>query len=166
MKYSFSFFSTATICIAVVSAIPQHAAACDGKSLLKCNSVDGSVDVCMDNHIVYADLSFKETKLKKLSAEIAKALIIPWEGFGRYRINVLILERNEVKFEIFSSFDTRGGDGFWKSGFNVIRSGSVTEQIMCDSREREDWLDPVYSAKTAIGQCWDRESESWQVACD
>lgn len=155
-----------TLTAAVLGLYISPAKACDGISLLNCELQSDQFFVCLDDDNISADLSKDGTEVVHYSTSIDRADLQPWDGFGRYRSTVLRFHHGDQSLEAFASFDTRGGDGFWRAGFNIFENRKLTSQTICSNRLATDWLEPVDVAKSAKGWCWDLEKVQWEKICN
>jgi hypothetical protein len=141
------------------------AISCEGDLLLKCNFETGSIAVCFRHAEISVEIKDTNAAEARYFSSIDNADLQPWTGLGRYRTTLLRLEDGRNRIDVFSTFDTRGGDGFWHAGFNTYKSGTFVAQTICPNSQSSDWLDPIDAAKTARGWCWDLEAEHWTRTC-
>lgn len=158
-----SFFLSFLVAFIMLCATP--AISCEGDFLLKCDFETGSIAVCLHNAEISVEIRDTNAAGASYSSSIDNADLQLWTGLGRYRTTLLRLEDGENRIDVFSTFDTRGGDGFWHAGFNTYKSGTFVTQTICPNSQPFNWLDPIDAAKTARGWCWDLEAEHWTRAC-
>jgi hypothetical protein len=106
----------------------------------------------------------QEEVLLKIPVDIAE--VTPWVGFGANRGSILSVVHSDVRYDFFSTHDTRSESGDWRAGVNILKFDELEAQLICEETQNADWIDPIYDAKTSLGQCWNRDMEAWTASCE
>jgi hypothetical protein len=92
----------------------------------------------------------------------------PWNGWGSTDTNTVTFANNAYTYTVVSATsygNYRDGIHYHDVSIWVERDGKEVAILQCKDQTEGDPLDHLREAKTAIGQCWDRELEQWSENC-
>jgi hypothetical protein len=150
--------------LTLLAAFPAHAA-CQGETALSCQIGKKVLDVCLSgSDVTYAFGPNGKPELK-LSVPTAKADYRPWNGIGRYMGDAMAFENDGITYEVWYSVDRLEDEHRLDAGINIVENGELVAQLTCDQGSIDQRLDIIYSAKEAVGQCWNYETQAWGPPC-
>lgn len=142
-------------------------AACDGAKLLECQIEDSQkhLTLCFDqDEVIYkfGALGAPELELHRDLVDVGHT---PWAGVGRSIWNATSLTAGDVIYEVYFSADRLSEQpGAIGGGVTVTRGGKMLADLACDPKTLvgEGDPSPLYKAKIAAGQVYDRETGDWR----
>lgn len=166
------FLGIAVAVFALTSSV-KSGFACGASTVLRCTSDRISLSICLFGNSIFVEFLYLAQDMRRdenqdrviFGVPVAQTEIKPWLGLGANRGSILSISSSENRFDFFSSYDTRSAGEQWKAGVNVFKFNRLEEQLSCNETQETDWLEPIYEAKAAHGQCWDRYAEAWTSSC-
>jgi hypothetical protein len=156
--------------IAFSSAL--HAEGCfgPGDPLFHCTVKDSakSVDVCLQDHVAYYRFGPVAGSAEMLLARpVSEVHMIPWNGIGRTIYEEAGFTNRAFDYTVYYAIERSPDDGEVTAdvsgGVTVIKGDQTVAQLACDAGSVSvNDIYPLYLAKEAAGQCWDREAFQWR----
>lgn len=162
MKHSF-------LALLLLTPLPAHADCGDSAELLfSCSFNGGSkqVTTCLADDIVsYAFGPVGAVPELAMVREVQDVDMRPWNGFGRYINESFTLTNGAYGYTLRYAIDKlaqEGADGL-DGELWVTKDMQEIATMQCDpgSLAFSGYPFPLYDAKLATGQIWDRETETW-----
>ncbi len=104
-----------------------------------------------------------------LAVSIADADFTPWPGIGRTMWDEIAFHNDGVTYRVWASLekqlDPDEPEPVLQGGVQVSRGETDLASLVCNEGSVQSLLDTVWTLKTGIGQCYDREASRWQ-ACN
>lgn len=144
----------------------------DAELLFKCSFNDGKkqVTTCLlDNIASYAFGPVGSLPELGLIREVRDVDMRPWNGFGRYINESFTFENSGYSYTLRYSIDKFAEEGEGLEGELWVNKGEESlVDLICDpgSLKFSGYSLPLYEAKEAAGQVWDREAEVWRDSND
>jgi len=140
-----------------------------GMPLFHCTVKHGAktVDVCLQDSVAYYRFGPVAAPAEMLLAQpVAEVHMSPWNGIGRMIYEEVGFSNAAFDYAVHYAIDRLPEDGEVRStisgGVTVIKGDQTMAQLACDAGSISvNDLYPLYEAKEAVGQCWDREIFRW-----
>ncbi|WP_294622828.1 hypothetical protein [uncultured Roseovarius sp.] len=140
-----------------------------GEPMFHCTVKDGakSVDVCLQGRVAYYRFGPMDAAAEMLLAQpVAQVHMIPWNGIGRTIYEEAGFSNGPFDYTVHYAIDRIPEDGevttSVSGGVTVIKGDQTVAQLLCDAGSVSVTdIYPLYVAKEAAGQCWDREAFQW-----
>lgn len=140
-----------------------------GVPLFHCTVKGGakSVDLCLQGNVAYYRFGPAGGVAEMLLAQpVDKVDMIPWNGIGRTIYEEAGFANGPIDYAVFYAIDRLPAEGEVTAdvsgGVTVTKGDQTVAQLNCDdgSLSVTD-IYPLYEAKQAAGQCWNREAFQW-----
>ena len=167
------FMRHSILCLAVflAGAGPARAEGCFGPGvpLFHCTVRGGekAVDLCLQGDVAYYRFGPPRGVAEMLLARpVGEVHMIPWNGIGRTIHEEAGFLNGPFKYSVHYAIDRVPQAGEIKvttsGGVTILDGDQFVAQLRCDegSVSVAD-VYPLYEAKEAAGQCWDREAFRW-----
>jgi hypothetical protein len=155
--------------IAVLSAAasPASAACQNDAQVFSCQIGQKTLQVCHWKGALIYQFGPEDRWELSITEPLETADFKPWNGIGRYIWETLTFRNKGVSYEIWTSVE-RGPDATTGlEGAVTIREGDAElARLTCNPGTASTSLDSINDLKSAIGQCWDYESQTWTTACN
>lgn len=144
----------------------------DAQLLFKCTFNDGEkqVTTCLSGDVVSYAFgpvgSMPELGLLRMVQDVDMR---PWNGFGRYINESFTLENSGYSYTLRYAIDKFAEEGDGLEGELWVEKGEESlATLFCDpgSLKFSGYSLPLYEAKEAAGQTYDREAEIWRNSSD
>lgn len=152
-------------CLAMLP-LPGAAQGCFGTGvpLFHCRSGGKAVDLCLQGDVVlYRFGPAGGSAELLLGRAVPDVQMRPWNGIGRHLWEEVTLFNGAYSYAVSYSVD-RLAEGAPQAtgGVTVMRGGTALADLACNagSVAVHDFY-PVFEAKEAAGQCWNRERLAW-----
>ncbi len=163
------FFLSLSVVMAATGAARAEGCFGPGKALFHCTVKDGakSVDVCLQDSVVYYRFGPVAAPAEMLLAQpVAAVHMSPWNGIGRTIYEEVGFANAAFDYTVHYAIDRIPEDGEVRpsisGGVTVIKGDQTMAQLECDAESISvNDLYPLYEAKEAVGQCWDRAAFQW-----
>ena len=163
------FFLGVLAACAVTGAARAEGCYGPGTPLFHCTVKDGakSVDLCLQGDVAYYRFGPADGAAEMILAQSAERLhMMPWNGVGRTIYEEAAFTNGPYDYTVYYAIDRVPEDGEVKAevsgGVTVIKGDQTMAQLKCDAGSLSVTdVYPLYEAKTAAGQCWDRETFLW-----
>jgi len=140
-----------------------------GDPLFHCTVKGGakSVDVCLQHSVAYYRFGPVEGPAEMLLAQPVNNIHLwPWNGIGRTIYEEAGFNNGALDYTVHYAIDRIPEAGEIKStvsgGVTVNKGDQTMAQLSCDEGSLTvNDIYPLYEAKQAAGQCWDREAFQW-----
>ena len=140
-----------------------------GVPLFHCTVTGGakSVDLCLQDDVAYYRFGPVNAAAEMLLARpVGEVHMIPWNGIGRTIYEEAGFNNGVFDYTVYYAIDRipEGGEvtAEISGGVTVIKADQTMAQMTCDAGSVTiNDVYPLYEAKTAAGQCWDREAFQW-----
>ncbi len=157
-----------TVLAACLAAMPLSAAAqgCFGTGLplFHCESGGKAVDLCLQGDVVLYRFGPAQGAAELLlGRKVGEVHMRPWNGIGRHLWEEVTLFNGAYSYGINYSIDRLAEGEPQVAGGVTVRQGDKTlADLTCaaGSVTVHDFY-PIFEAKEAAGQCWNRESFAW-----
>jgi len=146
--------------------LPAHA--CTGEALLSCTAKSGAkaIDVCLEgDDFTYAYGPTGKKPELALRVPLTAGTLYPWQGFGRAISESIVFDNGGFRYEVSYSVDRLEENHPSDGSVYVTKSGQEVAFIACDPGSVTVSLFAAQDAMTALGLCWNSESEGWTGTC-
>lgn len=152
--------------LALMFPLPAMAA-CTGTTLVSC-TIKGAntLEVCLNgDDLTYAYGPTGRAPDLTLRAPLANGTYTPWNGIGRVMWDSVTFTNDRYQYEVFASVDRMEADADIESGVVVSQDGNIVATLVCDPAPGMMLFDTLYDQMTALGYCWNRDSDVWARVC-
>jgi hypothetical protein len=140
-------------------------ATCDGTLVFQCDINRKAVEVCLTEDAVTYRFGAKGKPELTLTSSLADADYTPWPGIGSSIWESIAFQNEGVTYEVWFSADRMTDEHPITGGIAISKNGASQAELTCTPGTVRGGLDAIYPAKTAIGQCFDREKQQWVTNC-
>ena len=123
-----------------------------------------ALDLCLQDGVVLYRYGAPGAAPDLILARRAEnVFMLPWAGVGSSIYEEIALSNGDIDYTVWSSVSRIAADEPDVSGgVRVTRADQTLAELTCDPKSLRAWeLYPVYEAKEAHGQCWDRANFQW-----
>jgi hypothetical protein len=140
-----------------------------GEPMFHCTVKDGakSVDVCLQDSVAYYRFGSGAGAAEMLLARpVSEVHMIPWNGIGRTIYEEAGFTNGAFDYTVHYAIERIPDDGEVMAevsgGVTVIKGDQTVAQLACDAGSVSvNDMYPLYVAKEAAGQCWERAAFQW-----
>ncbi|MCB6178886.1 hypothetical protein LHP98_12190 [Rhodobacter sp. Har01] len=141
---------------------------CPGEVVFSCPIKGKVLEVCHDGSAAQYVFGRPGTPDLTIRESLATLAFQPWPGIGRTIWQSVRFQNDDVVYEVWSSVDKpmeeNAPDPDWAGGVIVTRADETLAELACSDPPDPPFLDALYDAKVAVGQCWNFDSQAWQAA--
>ena len=126
-----------------------------------------TVDLCLQNQVAYYRFGPVNGPAEMLLARpVREVHMMPWNGVGRAIYEEAGFNNEAFDYTIYYAIDRIPEEDEVKvsvsGGVTVIKGDQTMAQLVCDAGSVSvNDIYPLYEAKEAAGQCWDRAAFQW-----
>lgn len=150
---------------AILATDPAYAACFGdaGTPLFHCTLKQGQAEarVCLQDGVAY--YAYGPTGAAPdilLARSVTDIEMSPWPGVGRTIFEDLTFTNGAYGYRLAHQADKF--ENTITGGLSVLRDGAVVAELTCDPDSvTVGEFYPLYEAKEAAGQCWDRDASVW-----
>ena len=143
-------------------------AACPGEVIFSCPIKGKTLQVCLDGDRAHYVFGRPGTPDLSLTEPLATLDFQPWPGIGRTIWQNVRFRNEGVTYEVWSSIekplDENASDPQWMGGVTVSQGDQTLAELTCSAPPDPPFLDALFDAKVAAGQCWNFDTLAWQAA--
>ncbi|WP_306152917.1 hypothetical protein [Roseovarius sp. MMSF_3281] len=163
------FFLGLSVFMAATGAARAEGCFGPGVPMFHCTVKGGAktVDLCLQDQVAYYRFGPQGGMAEMLLARpVSEVYMMPWNGVGRTIYEEASFNNRAFDYTIHYAIDRIPQDGEVKvsvsGGVTVIKGDQTMAQLACDAGSVSvNDIYPLYEAKQAAGQCWDREAFEW-----
>lgn len=137
-------------------------AACPGEILLSCPIGKKHLELCLTSQSLTYSFGPKGAPEITLTDAIREVAYSPWPGVGGTIFDSVTFTNRGTSYEVWTSLERNPDNAQTEAGINVIEGGQIIAELACAPGSVTSDLYPVFVAKEAAGQCWNREAQAWQ----
>jgi hypothetical protein len=157
----------ALLSLALLTPLPALAQ-CPGEVLFSCPIKAKTLEVCLTGGTAIYSFGPKGAPDLTITTPVADLAYQPWPGIGRTIWDSVRFHNDGVDYEVWAALDKMMEEGQpepdWQGGVTVTRGDEILAELACTAPPDPPWLDQLFAAKEAAGQCWNFDSQSWQTA--
>jgi hypothetical protein len=142
-------------------------AACPGEVVFSCPVKARTLEVCIDAGQAHYAFGPPGKPDLSISEGLATLDFQPWPGIGRTIWQSVRFHNQDVDYEVWSSIDKpmdETDEPVWHGGVTVTRGDETLADLTCTAPPDPPFLDALFDAKVAAGQCWNFDTRAWQAA--
>lgn len=151
-----------TLILLALLAAPAHAT-CQEDEVFSCPIGKKIVEVCSWRGELTYSFGRKGSPELILYEPLETVAYTPWPGIGRATWDSVAFHNEGVTYEVWSSFDRLDENAVMEGGVNVLKGEKLLATLTCDKGSVDRGLDTISELKAGIGQCWDMNSQSWDL---
>jgi hypothetical protein len=152
------------LALALLVATPALAD-CPGEVIFSCHIKAKVLQVCLTPDSVSYQFGRPSRPDLTITTDLVQADFTPWPGFGRTMWQSVRFQNEDVTYEVWSSIDKMMNaddpEPLWQGWVIVTRGDEALADLTCTAPPDPPWLDRLYEAKQAVGQCLDFDTQTW-----
>jgi hypothetical protein len=161
MRLALTLTLTLTLTLLPLPAL----AACPGETFLSCPVPGGKqLEVCINPGSFGYSFGPPGAPEIRLTAPMDQGPVTPWSGVGRAIWSSVSFLNQDVRYEVWASFDRLDPKARVEGGVSVTQGDARLAQISCLPGSLPD-TDPfaLSDAMSANGWCWDHDRFAWRA---
>ncbi|MFN6926191.1 MAG: hypothetical protein ACK4P8_11175 [Tabrizicola sp.] len=151
----------------IALATPSWAACPNESEIFSCTIKGKLLQLCHWKGALIYNFGPIEKPELSLAQPVQTVAFTPWPGMGSDIWETVAFPNGGHTYEVWTSVtrDPEATEGL-RGGVTVLLGEEQVARLTCDPGTPSQSLDVIHEIKTAIGQCWDYDSRSWQTSCD
>lgn len=137
---------------------------CAGEVIFACKIKTKTLELCLTADALRYTFGKGQPDLT-ITTPLPQLDYTPWNGIGRSMWEAVRFENRGVTYEVWSSIDKLMDENdpapIWSGGVIVSRGDATLAQLVCTTPPEPPFIDVLYDAKTAVGQCWNFDRRAW-----
>ena len=149
----------------ILIASPAQAACVDGQEIFSCQIGANILQICNSKGALIYSFGPEGKPDLTIAEPLETVDYTPWPGIGGDIWETVTFSNAGVSYEVWTSVSrdpeaTTGRQG----GVRVTEGETTLAELKCNP-DSAGFLDSIYDAKTAVGQCWNFEAKRWADTC-
>lgn len=142
-------------------------AACPGEVIFSCPIKSRHLEVCIEAGDAVYRFGAPDRPDLTIRDSLATVEFQPWPGIGRTIWQSVRFRNADVTYEVWSAIekplDPTSEDPDWAGGVTVTQGDATLAELTCSAPPDPPFLDALFDAKVAAGQCWNFDAGAWQA---